>query len=733
MTISTTGVSGISLYGSETSLVYLYGLSDFWSVIFQDPGTIEAILTATSLELSEVYSRFLQLTSSISLADIQATIKSQISLVILTSADEVEGSEGVEFYLPKTFLSSRYICNRPFLPTETLEENIHFSITEGGKKIRFNAPLSGYNFPVRAKEGGSLEYALWLMDAEADENMIFSHFGYLVTSTPEVASEQYKSFINGMFFVYANGPTLDLFQKGLNLAVGIPLCRGYEKVLDITKYEESDNWIVITDYNSYIIPYGLNPTVEIDDQLYTGSELANWIKVKDYRKDGIWWVGLSMPRHLFSTEAYQDIGNPTMIPGNNAEYLMSQYLKTHVFLVQVRVGEFFSTEHPRVVGDLLRKVRPTYTYPYYVWSVFEDETLHMEEEFKFIFKILIDETFFPGIDQFDRFSNASRREAIHMRFNCPDWMDRWTGKEITMYTPRSVLLENGESFSVVNHIAPKFIYEKEPFKSLWYSAVAGGRDRVGDGIDRTSVRHTRGIQSGRGGNTFKYIPAIVETSYTIDPFSLYCIGAPKEEVPEGKYPFSVDICIPLYVTTEEDLREKLDIALTPSGYSWPDGLKEFGLDLGLFRQNKTILQSRGSQVTNLGSRIPPDCYKTFTLSEEDFDSLDSRSYLYAVKLTDMDNFGVWAVLLVCFSPLICWKYIQAYTFESLTLTATGPFIRGSTRLDTPMGYFRGCPMTGNTFGNTEFSDSTTNNQPISMDREIPPENLPKLSYTSRDN
>lgn len=734
MTISTTGIQGISAYGSETSLIYMYGLSDFWSSIFQDPGTIEAILTASSVELSEVYSRFLQLTSSISLYDIQTVIKSQISLVVLKSTDVVPGSNGLEYYLDKSYLKSRYICNRPFLPTETLEEGIHFTFLEGGAKIRFSDLISEHNFPVRSRSEGVQEYALWLMDTEADENLIYSYFGYLLTSTPETASEQYKAFINGLFFVYANGPTLDLFQKGLNLAMGIPLCRGYERVLDITQYEGSNNKIIITDASSYIVPYGLEPTVEIGDQLYTGSELANWIKVKDYIKDGIWWVGLSMPRALFSTEQYQDIGNPTMIPGNNAEYLMSIYLKTHVFLVQVRVGEFFATEHPKVVGDLLRKVRPTYTYPYYVWSVFVDETLEMEEEFKFIFRILMDETFFPGIDQFDRFSHASRREAVHMRFNCPDWMDRWTNKDSRMYTPREVQLEEGGTFSVVSHIAPKLIYDNEPFKTLWYSSVAGGRSRQGDVLDRSYVRHSRGTRPGKSANTFKYIPSLSGENYSTDHFTLYSMGAKEGDIPTGKLPFNLDLSIPLYVTTEEDLRNKLNTVLGAGQYPWNSSTREFGLVFRFFDGNYNTLFFRGQDVIYLGSKFPPDCYKTYAPTTQDLANIDTRSYLYATRMTSMDSWGVWAVMLVSFSPLNCWRYIQAYTFEDLTISGTGPFIRGSTRLDTPMGYFRGVPMTGNTFGNTLYKDvETTQNTEISMERDTPASQQFKLSYTSRDN
>lgn len=727
MTISLTNNDGISLFGENTSLTYMYGLSDFWATMFQDPETIETILRANSLELSEVYSRFLQLTSTISLSDIQVALKSQIKLILLKTSDEVPGSEGIEYYLPETVISSRYICNRPFLPTETLEEGVHFRISENRTIIRFSKPLVEFNFPMRQNQQ-TTEYALWALDAEADEQLIFDYFGYLLTSNREPSTEQFKSFINGLFFVYANGPTLELFKKGLNLAIGIPLSRGDEQVLSILQYEGSDNWVVVTDANSYIIPYGLLPSVEVNDFVTIGQQLADWIEVKDYERDGEWWINLSIPRAIIPEG---NIVNRVAAAGSEGDYLMRNFLKTHTFLVLIQVGQFYTTEHPSTISTILKKIRPTYTYPFYVWLVKQDDTLEIEEVMQFIFKVLADETVFPGIDQFDRYSHASRIEAIHMRYDAPIYLDRWTGEEGPDYTPRDILLEDGSTYTVTDYIAPKMIYEKDPIKVLWFKSVLNRGKNGGGGATRGKIGRGRHVNSNLNGNTFKYIPSITGMVPAIDSDRMYSIGSTGFEVQAGKIPFHMGITIPLYVTVESDVIQKLDDV----GYPGVTLGVEFGLYGVSLVDNYSGLFHRDSSVTVLGSRIPEGCYSVYAPTLTEVSNLEASAYLYFSRITTMDGpgAGVWSVHLCTFSVLDSWRYRKAYTVEDLTIKGTGPFTRGSVRLECPMGYLRGAPTEGNPQTDHSYYDSI-NTTPVTMDRDVVTDSSSiKLEYTSRDN
>ena len=73
--------------GNQSSLTYLYGLSDFWVSIFEDSELVDGILEASTFQLGDVYSRFLQLAGNISLDSIQETYNSQIKLIRLSQED----------------------------------------------------------------------------------------------------------------------------------------------------------------------------------------------------------------------------------------------------------------------------------------------------------------------------------------------------------------------------------------------------------------------------------------------------------------------------------------------------------------------------------------------------------------------------------------------------------------------------------------------------------------------
>jgi hypothetical protein len=62
---SNLSITGLDFGRASKNLTYYYGLSDFWSSIFEDSDKIDLLLEATSQELSDIYSRFLQLTATL--------------------------------------------------------------------------------------------------------------------------------------------------------------------------------------------------------------------------------------------------------------------------------------------------------------------------------------------------------------------------------------------------------------------------------------------------------------------------------------------------------------------------------------------------------------------------------------------------------------------------------------------------------------------------------------------
>ena len=361
------GPRGLDIGSGNRGLVYLYGLSDFWSVMFEDSEKIELLLEASSVKMADIYSKFLQLTSSLSLADIEVTSRQQIKLYILSETDLVQGSANT-YSLTEKILSSNFITNRPFLPTTTLSAEAGYHINDSGTEITFYKPVSELGFPARVTTGGVKQYSFWLVDSAIDEGFIYAHYGKLLQVTPETSTENYKNFIYGLFYLFANGPTMSLMSKGLNLVLGIPLARETESVIDIRKYLDTDQYLVITDANQYLVPYGLQPSVSIGDTLVLGQEIAQWIELKDWIEDGDWWINLQIPATLMpyipsgETDRYAK-------SGSYADYLMRNFLKKHTFLVNVKTIDFKNIQTFEKLWSIITDVKPTHTYPIYIWTV----------------------------------------------------------------------------------------------------------------------------------------------------------------------------------------------------------------------------------------------------------------------------------------------------------------------------------------------------------------------------
>lgn len=364
--------SNFSIYGldiakADRNLTYYYGLADFWSAIFEDSDKIDVLMEANSVKLSDIYSNFLQLTSTISIADINVATNQQIKLVLISEDDAVDGQLNT-YNLSETILDSRLIVNRPLLPTGYYEDDIHYRIAEDGSSIQFFTGLSLMGFPSRTLPSGSKQYALWFVDTVVDEDALHDFYGKLIGVDSAPASEAYKSFIYGLYYLYTNGPNLALLRKGLNLVLGIPLARETETVLETRKYLETDQWLVITDLNSYLIPFGLEPTVAVGDVLNATDELAQWVEVKDWVNDGDWWLNLSIPIEILP---FIPAGEPDRFakPGTYADYVMRNYLYRHTFLVNIRTINFKNIQTFEQFSEIIREVKPTYTAPIYIWTV----------------------------------------------------------------------------------------------------------------------------------------------------------------------------------------------------------------------------------------------------------------------------------------------------------------------------------------------------------------------------
>ncbi len=407
-------------------MTYLYGISDFFSVMFEDTSKINLLLESEAEVASAAYSKFLQLTSHISLEDIQTTIGSTLKLITLKSTDAVLGEVNT-FKLPLKVLDSRYIANKPLLPTTLLEQNVDYRIEKVGDgfQVRFAKDITNAGFSTRLlSDQVTKEYALWFVDTEIDEGWISNNFGTLVGVDPQTSSDAFKSFIQGLYYIYLNGPTLELLRKGLNLCLGVPLARDVETVIDVRKYLETDQYIVVTDLNQYLIPYGLTPQVEADDILNIGDELAQWVEIKDHLNDGDWWINLKIPAKLIPNLPAGQVDRYAG-PGSHFDHLMRTYLKKHTFLVNVKVTDFKNNQVFQQISDIINKAKPSYTESIYIWTVPNTESFLLSDE-KFLQQRVHarTENINGGIEHFFRdnaTSPVSRGSPQYIKYNVSEF------------------------------------------------------------------------------------------------------------------------------------------------------------------------------------------------------------------------------------------------------------------------------------------------------------------------
>jgi hypothetical protein len=59
-----------------------------------------------------------------------------------------------------------------------------------------------------------------------------------------------------------------------------------EQGLGVFRNVDSDSWVILTGSNQYVLPYGLNPSVQVGEVVQKMQSLADWVEVEDYESKG---------------------------------------------------------------------------------------------------------------------------------------------------------------------------------------------------------------------------------------------------------------------------------------------------------------------------------------------------------------------------------------------------------------------------------------------------------------
>lgn len=373
---------------------YLYGLSDFWVSMFQDPELNQLLLESTSISYAGAYSKFLQLTSAMTIEDVSTGIGSDIQLVLIDVDGILDPNQRV-FTLPGNVSSAKVLSDRPLIPVRSLEQDVDYEISIANNTITFARPFLEYGFPYTVTDKATQRFALWATDCIVDPELIAKVYAPLARVGPENSSAVYKDFIRGLFFLYTNGPNIAYMGRGLSLALGIPLARTTEVVLLITQDAQTGQWLVVTDYNSYTLPYSIAPTVVEGDVLRLGDSLSNVVEIKDYLTDDEWWINLYIPANVLPPSRHGP-GGGTAVPGSDIDYVMRNFLKSHTFLVKINWQPGYEINGFENLASMVKNVKPSYTLGVFAWSVpMDDEVLDPEDDDSGFFRVL------PTVEDFE--------------------------------------------------------------------------------------------------------------------------------------------------------------------------------------------------------------------------------------------------------------------------------------------------------------------------------------------
>ena len=664
--------SGIVIGANDKSMTYLYGLSDFFEVMFKDTSTLNLMLEAESLVASEVYSRFLQMTSTLTLGGIQDATSSSLKLAFVTSNDLVSGEVNT-YRLSEQVQSSRYVANKPFLPTELLDEKVDFAIlqqADGSSWIRFAKPITTYSLPVRLLSDGITEqYAFWLVDAVIDENLVSTHFGNLLDLTPENASTQFSDFVYGLFYVYMYGPNLDTMSRGLNLVLGIPVARSVEIVLSIRQYLETDQYLVICDQNQYLIPYGLVPSVSEGDTLVVGESLASWVEIKDYTSNGDWWVNLYIPPRLIPQ---QPLGQKDRfaIPGSSYDFLMRNYLKAHTFLVKVNVANFKNLQQFSLISDLVKRVKPSYAEAIYIWALTSSEIVAPTDTMAIEYKAVWDDNLHPCISRMRRDNDPStggdpviRGHHSFIRFNA----DKKVSALIGMPSYQSTYASSFSNGSISGYINPVSQYRANTSAESGWIAALMTRGSPTYRVSRNKIGFFRGAS-----NPSTITGTSVRTENT---------------------KWNVDLTrrtVPLYTTTLADISAKMIAMgfLPPNVTDWSFELFSPGFfsqsinsnainylpmayDPLALQKNYAYLMFRSSSITYLGQPFSQKSLETYAPLQTEVKSGD---YLLCIRITQ-ETVGVYWITTSTLETIPA--FFTEGHIDPLVVTANMPASRGA--------------------------------------------------------
>jgi hypothetical protein len=265
-------------------------------------------------------------------------------------------------------------------------------------------PFNIKNSPVITEANGQKKVTFFAPKVFIDNLELFNIFGSVLNVVAE-SSWEYRNFLNGILYLYTNGPSITALNTALNVSYGFPVAKADEIILKVNVTPEYyilksslNNKYYIKRYKISYMNTNLNPIEyygpklslsnkkvfnRLTQSFYTNSDFSNnsltppgteydvywevkrfdsfleFLKVVDYNTDPKWWLDPDIQKSIYYNLSpdlpEEDRQNPEII-----DYLFENYLKYHTFGLKINFAELVNKQPFRDFFRILNETKPTY-------------------------------------------------------------------------------------------------------------------------------------------------------------------------------------------------------------------------------------------------------------------------------------------------------------------------------------------------------------------------------------
>jgi hypothetical protein len=377
----------------------LKGLGDFWNIFLTDKELIKSEIQINEFTLAKAFFKFLRVVLQSNIQDFppfDEDIWVPIKLKCYKDAFEIKTAhkdpftgnfiKGYVVELDYQYNDIVDLYNRIVYPDVIYKENYDYLFRKL-KLIKYNqevtVPCLIFKDKIIENElldkaelvdtDGNIYYEiiLWASKIQLNNNDLYNQYGRFVAGfVPNTLS--YKAFVEGLWYFYIKGPSINRITAAVNLIMGFPITRYSDEV--IKSIVRSDLSITIaTNKTEYVVPREaiLQSNIVVGNTLDSFSPIVNAVYIEDYLIKPDWWNHMNLSSSDFTPSPELMPGySPVMLknsiptdltsPPNLAYEIFDKYLKWNRYNINIDLSAAVYARNVNEIIEILKSGLPIY-------------------------------------------------------------------------------------------------------------------------------------------------------------------------------------------------------------------------------------------------------------------------------------------------------------------------------------------------------------------------------------